>query len=375
MITAKEWEAYNDAVSKISDGAAASVENAVLGWCRSNPNATVAESRETAKLIMEGCMQSYDGLASAFAARWYDHQAESNGVNLQNAVTAAVYTPKKTDAVARYQVRKLTREGPSAFAKACGEYARNDALRALNETIIANVGRDRKKGVRFARVPTGRETCTFCIMLASRGAVYHTRKTAGEFKHFHRHCDCKVVPGFEDDPMAELVEGYDPKEARKLWLKASEIDAIGGISASLKQSTKELMSANRSLSVEDALAVAKQLSGRIPPTSDDITEWASGKKRSEHMKKHASVFGLDYTTEEGRTGYEELFSATMDAWDAIVYYDDFGGQRPDECVFYFKGDTVAIVNTATSKRISLFKHERGISECIDYIWDKAHGRS
>lgn len=84
---------------------------------------------------------------------------------------------------------------------------------------------------------------------------------------------------------------------------------------------------------------------------------------------------MDYTTEEGRTGYEELFSATMDAWDAIVYYDDFGGQRPDECVFYFKGDTVAIVNTATSKRISLFKHERGISECIDYIWDKAHGRS
>ena len=227
MITAKEWEAYNDAVSRISDGAAASVENAVLGWCRSNPNATVAESREAAKLIMEGYMQSYDGLASAFAAKWYDHQAESNGINLQNAVTASVYVPKKTDSVARYQVRKLTREGPSAFAKACGEYARNDALRALNETIIANVGRDKKKGVRFARVPTGRETCTFCIMLASRGAVYHTRKSAGEFKHFHRHCDCKVVPGFEDDPDAELVEGYKPKELYEVWKRFKEIETYG----------------------------------------------------------------------------------------------------------------------------------------------------
>lgn len=31
-------------------------------------------------------------------------------------------------------------------------------------------------------------------MLMSRGAVYHTRKSAGEWKHFHRECDCKVAP-------------------------------------------------------------------------------------------------------------------------------------------------------------------------------------
>ena len=49
-------------------------------------------------------------------------------------------------------------------------------------------------------------------MLASRGAVYHTRKTAGEWKHFHRGCDCKVVPSFEGDPDAELVQGVMPRE-------------------------------------------------------------------------------------------------------------------------------------------------------------------
>ena len=114
--------------------------------------------------------------------------------------------------------------GDAAFARACGEYARNDAFRSLNETIISNVGRDKDRGVRFARVPTGFETCTFCIMLASRGAVYHTRKSAGEFKHFHRHCDCKVVPGFEDDPDAELVEGVNPEELRDLWAQFKDID-------------------------------------------------------------------------------------------------------------------------------------------------------
>ena len=125
----------------------------------------------------------------------------------------AVYSPEKTDAVARYQARKLAKGGDAAFAKACGEYARNDAFRSLNETIIANVGRDKDKGARFARVPTGFETCTFCLMLASRGAVYYSRKTAGEWRHFHRNCDCKVVPRFEKDPLAVLVEGHNPREA------------------------------------------------------------------------------------------------------------------------------------------------------------------
>lgn len=123
-----------------------------------------------------------------------------------------VYEPGSVDDVARYQANKLAKEGDAAFARACGEFARNDAFRSLNETIIANVGRDRDKGAMFARVPTGTETCTFCLMLASRGAVYHTRKTAGEWRHFHRGCDCKVVPSFEDDPDAELVQGVKPRE-------------------------------------------------------------------------------------------------------------------------------------------------------------------
>ncbi len=227
MITAKEWSAYNEAVSKISDGASASVEKLVLEWCASNPGASPAEAREAAKLIMDGYVQGYDSLASSFAASWYDRQAKANGAKLRQAVTSAVYAPRKTDSVARYQVRKLADEGPAAFAKACGEYARNDALRALNETIMANAERDRSKGVRFARVPTGRETCTFCLMLASRGAVYHTRQAAGEFRHFHRGCDCKVIPGFEDDPDAELVEGYRPRELYDAWKRFKEIEAYG----------------------------------------------------------------------------------------------------------------------------------------------------
>ena len=241
MISRNEFDAYNLAVDKIGKDAAFNVESSVLNWCRQNPDASVAEKREAAKLIMEGYVQGYDEVASEFAAEWYDHRAKSEGISLDRAITMAVYSPEKSDAVARYQARKLAKGGDAAFAKACGEYAKNDALRSLNETIIANVGRDRDKGARFARVPAGAETCTFCLMLASRGAVYHSRKTAGEFKHFHRNCDCKVVPGFEDNPDAELVEGIKPGEMRDQWWKFEKIDATEGLSSVERNGLKHLV--------------------------------------------------------------------------------------------------------------------------------------
>lgn len=241
MISRNEFNAYNLAVEQIGNKAASDVESSVLNWCRQNPDASVAEKREAAKLIIEGYVQGYDDVASEFAAEWYDHRAKSEGISLDRAITMAVYSPEKSDAVARYQAKKLAKGGDAAFAKACGEYAKNDALRSLNETIIANVGRDRDKGARFARVPAGAETCTFCLMLASRGAVYHSRKTAGEFKHFHRNCDCKVVPGFEDNPDAELVEGIKPGEMRDQWWKFEKIDATEGLSSVERNGLKRLV--------------------------------------------------------------------------------------------------------------------------------------
>ncbi len=96
--------------------------------------------------------------------------------------------------MARYQAGRLPSGDADGFARACGKYASNAATKAPNGTVTANAKRAKGSKARFARVPTGQETCTFCPMLAGRSAVYHTRKSAGEFRHFHRRCDCKVVP-------------------------------------------------------------------------------------------------------------------------------------------------------------------------------------
>lgn len=89
---------------------------------------------------------------------------------------------------------------------------------------------------RWARVPTGRETCGFCLMLVSRGPVYFSARDAGlqtddstaakliaqgdqkaikaYMNDWHPKCDCKVVPvyDFSDWPGRDTYKYYE-----KLW--------------------------------------------------------------------------------------------------------------------------------------------------------------
>lgn len=97
-------------------------------------------------------------------------------------------------------------------------------------------------GIGWARVPSGPATCAFCLMLASRGAVYTTRRTAAAGRlgnSYHGHCDCRVVPvrGPADYP-----PGYDPDSLYRDYLEAR---AEAG-SGDPKTILAELRRANRS---------------------------------------------------------------------------------------------------------------------------------
>lgn len=215
MISRADFNAYNEAVATLTREASGIAENQILAWTQINPSASIAEIREFAKDTMDGLCQVYSEAAASLAAEWYDTQANAAHVKLPSAITETTYDKKQIDKVARYQATKLAKGDLQGFAQMCGEYVENNVKQSLNNTIIANAARDKEQGVRFARVPTGFETCAFCYMLASRGAVYHSRYTAGEQNHYHRRCDCKIVPGFENDPDAAIVEGYDPKGIRE----------------------------------------------------------------------------------------------------------------------------------------------------------------
>lgn len=99
----------------------------------------------------------------------------------------------------------------------------------------------------WARVATGRETCSWCLMLVSRGPVYENAASAGlqagglededvvdmfnadqanyfddlapHMDEWHTGCDCKVVPVFD---LKDWVGRDEAKRALKYWKKATK---------------------------------------------------------------------------------------------------------------------------------------------------------
>ncbi len=212
MISAAQWRAYNEAVAKITDAAKTATANQLADWLADHKGATVAEAREEAQRILAANAETYSQAAAALAADWYDAQGKAAGAKLDRAVTSVTVDRGSLSKTVRYQAQKLVDGDVDGFCDAVGEWAENEAKRALNATIMRNAKRDRRKGVMFARVTSGRNTCGFCLMLAGRGAVYHTRQSAGEMNRYHRHCSCKIVPSYTGNQYETLVEGHDPKK-------------------------------------------------------------------------------------------------------------------------------------------------------------------
>lgn len=98
------------------------------------------------------------------------------------------------------QTPELNKQTLEEAAQKLGEQAKYMTDRESFETLVREID---SRQQRFARVPSGRETCGFCMMLASRGFVYRSAEKASAF---HRYCDCVLVPGY---PGLEIA-GYDP---------------------------------------------------------------------------------------------------------------------------------------------------------------------
>lgn len=108
--------------------------------------------------------------------------------------------------------------GDDEFMRLLAEEVGGEAVQHANRTTVHNVA---KNDVRYARVPFG-NSCAFCLMLASRGFVYHSATTAGEDKgHYHSNCHCKIVAGKEGTE----IEGYNPEALnRRMQQIAEELD-------------------------------------------------------------------------------------------------------------------------------------------------------
>lgn len=173
----------------------------------------VATIREAVIAVMQPACNASASVAARLAAEFYDGLRERFGVvDDYEAEAESLREPAATSGAVRAFAQDLVDGRPlDDFVGKCVDRIDYETRRAANECVAYNAQNDPKKP-KWARVPAGAETCQWCIMLASRGFVYHTEETAS---HAHAHCDCRIVPSWDKDNPA--VQGYDPDLYYDMW--------------------------------------------------------------------------------------------------------------------------------------------------------------
>lgn len=259
MTTRTDVERMASTIATASDQAKQQV-SAIMSRLAGQPASIVRDALADAFPTL---LAGFENVGTAAGLEFYDSmRARTRGLPAYKATAVAKPTPTaEAVGIARAAARHLF--NPDLAPEVAGERTRrelSDALgtrtkNAMRQTIKNNAVRDPAK-TSFARVPRGAKTCAFCTMLASRGFVYATAKTAGEDDKYHHDCDCMIVPSW--DAKQAKLEGYDPDGYFEQYLKARRSLEAAGV--------KKI----------DAPAVTAQMRAMFP---DEYTDGHTGKPK------------------------------------------------------------------------------------------------
>lgn len=227
-------ENYSKMLNAVSERARATLAEALS---RIDYSADVAAIREAVIAIMQPTCGASSTMAARLAAEFYDGLRARFGIDdSYKAGVDSLRVPEATEGAVRAFAHELDSSMPnvSEFQRLCVDRIDYETRLAANKCVEHNAKRDPKKP-RWARIPTGAETCQFCIMLASRGFVYHSEETAS---HAHAHCDCRITPSWDKSPKAQ---GYDPDAYYDEWVESGFKPSSGGGSGeNAKRASKDL---------------------------------------------------------------------------------------------------------------------------------------
>lgn len=170
-------------------------------------------ARETLLDVVPMLVREYGDIAATAAAEWYERVHPGTFL----ARTADSFPAEGVEQGVRYFSGHLFDGEPGQTIAGLNGAVQRYIAYSGRATIARNVQLDPSRP-RFARVPTGAYTCAWCALLASRGWVYHSRETAGEFDQWHTDCDCQVVPSF--DAQQTHIDGYDPDRLYEMYQSA-----------------------------------------------------------------------------------------------------------------------------------------------------------
>lgn len=164
--------------------------------------------------IVSALVAQYQGGAISLARDYYGDMRDQAAV--RSAFRVPTISPAPEGAIRAY-IGTATEELDILsvdYERQVAEFAKNLAISAGTDELFAAKDADPER-VRWARV-TRPQACSFCLMLASRGAVYRTEDTA-TFRP-HKTCRCDVE-------MAWSTSSYEPpahvRAAQRLWSEST----------------------------------------------------------------------------------------------------------------------------------------------------------
>jgi hypothetical protein len=167
-------------------------------------------------------VETYGDAAALLGADWYDlNRSVPPSAARFRAVLAGTAPRVQAEASARWAIGPLFQADPDpvqALSNLNGVTQRL-VLQPGRSTVWDSAAADPVR-TRVARVPSGSDTCRFCVMLASRGAVYTSAAAAGRGNEYHNDCDCVPTP-IRDD--RDYPEDYDLSALKTLYEKGSAL--------------------------------------------------------------------------------------------------------------------------------------------------------
>lgn len=225
-VTQASLRRYREQVDEQAERARRYFSNALDAYMRENPGASVAEVRGFTLDLFGSALPNFTDLTETLACDLFDEIAEECGFEGERARLYDTTDYQVVESKVHYFAGLLAEDDTDRFKREVADVTRYFCKRAAFDNMVENC---RAQKVKWARMPTGFETCPFCFMLSSRGFVYANEKTASEGHHgYHDNCDCVPVPGFQDakgNPRVK-IDGYDPETMYRNWSACEK--SIGG---------------------------------------------------------------------------------------------------------------------------------------------------
>ncbi|MBF0911163.1 MAG: hypothetical protein HXK61_00040 [Atopobiaceae bacterium] len=205
---------YRKELDSAADDAAEFMSDYYDALKASHPNASVAELRNMAIKSIKQALNAFSPQAGELAGELFDEIVKAEKVDAKFRYQPTI-EQSLVEKKVHYLAKDLVDGNSQKFIDACSTLTRFYVHREANINMYRSAAHS---NIRWARVPSGTETCGWCFMLSTRGFDYTSESKAGGLGHkFHLHCDCIIVPGTKKT----VIEGYDPKAMYSRWVECA----------------------------------------------------------------------------------------------------------------------------------------------------------